>query len=270
MKRRSEPTRSAFLATTLALSLVTAACSGGSGTSDTAGEPGRPARTITVSAAASLTDVFNELADDFTSQNPSVSVALNFASSGQLASQIREGAPADVAAFADAGTMESLRSDSLVDVPQVFATNRLAIVVPPGNPNGITSVGDLARLASANGIIALCSPDAPCGEYADVVLARVGVVIDVGRVTRAADARATLTAVSEGDADAAIVYETDAASAGESVEAIDIPEAQNVIARYPIATLESSEAVGAAGAFVELILSGTGREVLARAGFGPP
>lgn len=241
------------------------ACADGS-----TGEEATSTSTITVSAAASLTDVFTELADGLMAEDPSVEVQLNYGSSAELVAQIEQGAPADVAAFADEETMAGLQEASLVEAPQLFATNRLAIVTPPGNPGEVTSLEDLASLAADGGIIALCAQDAPCGRFAGEVLQRAGVTLGVDRVTRATNARSTLTAVSTGDADVAIVYVTDATSAGDAVEVVDIPDAQNVVARYPIAVLSSTGAAEAAQSFVDRVLGEPGRDALERRGFGLP
>lgn len=257
----------------LAVALVAVACNGQSGTGagDAADDPGdHGTSTITVSAAASLTDVFTEIADDLMADDPSVEIRLNFGSSAELVTQIEQGAPADVTAFADTHTMDRLAPDSLAEEPRIFATNRLAIVTAPGNPGGIEGLGDLSRVTADGGVVALCAEDAPCGRFADEVLGRAGISLPADRVTRATNARSTLTAVSEGDADAAIVYATDATSAGESVNQVAIPDADNVVARYPLAVLADSRSQPAAEAFVAVVLGDEGRSALERAGFGPP
>jgi molybdate transport system substrate-binding protein len=226
--------------------------------------------TVTVSAASSLTDAFTELADDLMAEDPSLQIRLNFGSSGELAAQIRDGAPADVAAFANEEAMADLTSEGLTDVPTVFATNRLAMVTKPGNALGVDTLQDLSRITAEGGIVALCATTAPCGRFADEVLQRAGLSLPPERVTRATNARSTLTAVSEGDADAALVYVTDANSAGDSVEQVGISDLQNVVARYPIAMLSSSEVEGGAQIFIDRVLGAPGRQALERAGFGLP
>lgn len=217
---------------------------------------------ITVAAAASLTDAFTEIGAGFEAEHPGAEVTFTFDSSGTLAEQIAGGAPADVFASADEADVE--RVSELVDgEPVVFARNELAIVTQPGNPEGITSLADLAEV----GVVALCSEDAPCGRVAQEVLDAAGVVLPEGDVTRGQNASATLTAVSEGDAVAGIVYVTDARRAGGAVEAVAIPPDQNTLATYPIAALGGSEL---AGTFVAYVASEAGQRVLEEHGFLPP
>jgi molybdate transport system substrate-binding protein len=223
--------------------------------------------TVTVSAAASLTEAFTTIKDDFTTANPGATVTINFGSSGQLATQIQGGAPADVAAFADEAPMKTLGDAGLLAAPaQIFATNQLIIVTKPGNPKGITS---LANLATA-GTISLCAETAPCGKFATQALQKAGVTIPTASITRGPDVKATLAAVTEGDADAAVVYVTDAQSAGTKVATVDIAEADNVVAKYPIAVIKATTNQSAAQAFEEYVLGPEGRSVLKDAGFQAP
>ena len=219
---------------------------------------------ITVSAAASLTGAFTEIADEFAAAHPDVDVALNFGSSGQLAAQISDGATADVAAFADTAAMDTLAKAGLVDESDVFATNELTIVTKPGNPSGVTGLADL------KGVVSLCVETAPCGKFAAQVLAAAGVTIPEGSVTRGADVKATLAAVAEGDAVAAIVYVTDARAAAGRVDEVEIPAASNTVAEYPIAVVRNSTHAEAARAFRDAVVSEGGRKVLRTAGFGAP
>jgi molybdate transport system substrate-binding protein len=222
---------------------------------------------VTVSAAASLTDVFAEIGDAFTAANPDAEVSFNFGSSGQLSTQIQQGAPADVAAFADTAPMDALASASLLASPaEVFATNRLVLVTPPDDPAGITDLSDLTDA----GTVALCAATAPCGTFAADLLATAGVRLDESEVTRGQDVRATLAAVTEGDADAAIVYVTDATAAGDAVRVVELPEADEIVATYPIAALAAAADPEVAAAFVTFVLGPTGQELLGDAGFGPP
>lgn len=222
---------------------------------------------ITVSAAASLTDAFEAIRDDFTDENPDVEVTLNFGSSGTLSTQIAEGAPADVAAFADTTPMKTLEDAGLLAAPSVvFARNQLVVVTKPANPEGVSSLADLADA----GVVSLCVETAPCGKFAGQILQRAGVAIPADRVTRGADVRATLSAVSEGDAVAGIVYLSDAAAVGDRVDTVEIPEADNVVANYPIAVLGSTAHSEAADAFVAFVLSEEGQAVLKESGFLTP
>ncbi|MEY4146648.1 MAG: molybdate transporter substrate-binding protein, partial [Actinomycetota bacterium] len=181
--------------------------------------------TITVSAAASLVNVYTEIGKQFEKANPLIKVRFNFASSSSLVSQIQSGAPTDVFAAADLTSFDKLlTSGNVVKTPKVFARNSMQLVVKPGNPLGIASIADLNKAS----VVSMCAKTAPCGAYAATVLSRYGVVISESKITRGIDATATLNAVSTGDADAAIVYATDALSAKKSVATISIPAGKNV------------------------------------------
>lgn len=223
--------------------------------------------TIIVSGAASLTDAFTTIRDDFVADNPDAEVTLNFGSSGALATQIQQGAPADVVAFADTTPMTTLSDAGLLSgQPEIFATNQLAIVTKPGNPEGITGLGDLA----AAGTISLCVDTAPCGKFANQILQAAGVTVPETSVTRGTDVTSTLSAVTEGDAIAGIVYVTDAAAVADQVDTIDIAESDNVVASYPIAVVGATASPEVARAFVDYVRSADGRAVLTGLGFGAP
>ncbi len=223
--------------------------------------------TIIVSAAASLTDSFTTIKDDFVTANPDAEITINFGSSGALAKQIQEGAPADVAAFADTTPMTTLEDAGLLAAaPEIFAKNQLIIVTKPGNPAGIKSLDDLATA----GIISLCVDTAPCGKFANEILTKAGVTIPEASITRGTDVKSTLTAVTEGDAVAGIVYVTDAESVADQVDTVDIPEAENVIASYPIAVVKATTSSELADAFQAYVLSDDGQAVLKEAGFLAP
>lgn len=243
-----------------------AGCGGGGGS--TAGSAGgAPSGEITVSAAASLTEALTEIAADFEAANPDTTVLLNFDSSGSLAEQIRRGAPVDVFASANAETMADLVAEERVrGRAETFAGNELAIVTEPGNPTSIASLADLTDA----GVVALCTEDAPCGSFAADVLDRAGVVIPEDSITRGQNVKATLTAVTEGDATAAIVYATDAAAAGDRVETVTIPAEQNARASYPVAVLSDAPNGKMAEAFVTYMRSADGQAVLADFGFLAP
>ena len=260
------------VAVILSLGFVAAGCgsssnqpSGAGGTTTAARAPATGA--ITVSAAASLTGAFGTIKDDFVKANPDATVTINFSSSGQLETQIESGAPADVAAFADEATMTKLTDKNLSAGPsQIFATNQLAIVTKPGNPKGIKNLADLATA----GTISLCATTAPCGKYADQILHGATVTIPESSVTRGQDVKTTLNAVTTGDADAALVYVTDAQAAGAKVTTVEISTAQNAVARYPIAVLSASSSSSTAQAFVAYVLGADAQAVLKQAGFQAP
>ena len=222
---------------------------------------------LTISAATSLTDVFTELAKQFRKDNKGVKVRLNFGSSSTLLTQIQSGAPSDIMASADLTNLEKLvASGNVVVTPKVFARNTMAIAVKPGNPKSVRSVADLASLP----FIALCGKTVPCGVYASSVLTRAGVVINESKVTRGIDVKATLSAVANGDADAAIVYKTDVLAAKKTVVGIDIPSAQNVKAMYGIAPIRGSKNPANAKAFIDFVLSEQGWQILKSFGFERP
>jgi len=222
---------------------------------------------ITVSAAASLTEAYTEIGKDFETAHPGTKVTFNFDSSGTLSQQILDGAPVDAYTSADEANMTKLTDKHLIDgTPTVIARNQLIIVTKPGNPKGIKTLDDL----SSAGIISLCGLDVPCGKFAQQALDGAGVKIPETSITRGQNVKATLTAVTEGDAVAGVVYVTDADAAGDKVTAVDIPEAQNVIATYPAGVLAASKNIDVAKAFVAYVASDDGQAVLKEHGFLPP
>lgn len=252
------------LAATLVAGLLTA-CTG----SSTAGKPadtGAGSReTITVFAAASLKSSFTELAERFEQGNPGTSITLSFAGSSDLASQISQGAPADVFASADTRNMEKLRDAGLVQgEPRPFATNTLAIAVPPGNP---ADIGSFADLAGSRIRLVTCARQVPCGAAAAAVAEQHG--LDLSPVSEENSVTDVLGKVASGEADAGLVYVTDIRSAAGRVDSVAFPEAAGAVNTYPIAVLAGSANQGAAGRFVDLVSGPEGREVLAAAGFGP-
>ena len=223
--------------------------------------------TITVSAAASLSKAYTELGKQFEKANPSIKVRFNFASTTSLVSQIQSGAPTDVFAAADLTSFDKLlASGNVVKSPKVFARNSMQLIVKPSNPLGISSVADLSKAS----VISLCAKTAPCGVYSATVLSRYGVVIPESKVTRGIDAAATLNAVSTGDADAAIVYATDALLAKKQVAVIPIPVGKNVKAMYGIGVVRGSKNSKQADAFILFVLSPAGQKVLNAFGFLAP
>ncbi len=230
-------------------------------------EVSNPQGDLTISAATSLTDAFTELAKQFRKINKGVKVRLNFGSSSTLVAQIQSGAPSDIMASADLTNLEKLvASGNVVVAPKVFVRNTMVIAVKPGNPKSVRSVLDLASLP----FIALCGKPVPCGVYAANLLSRAGVVIAESKVTRGIDVKATLSAVANGDADAAIVYKTDVLAAKKSVVGIDIPSVQNVKAMYGIAPIRGSKNPANAKAFIDFVLSEQGWQVLKSLGFQRP
>lgn len=247
--------RTAALVAVLALVLPLAACGGD-------GEDGSD--TITVLAAASLTESFTELADRFEADHPGVDVKLAFDSSATLAQQAVDGAPADVLATADTATMDSA-ADALAEDPRTFATNTMVLVTPRDNPADLTGFEDLEDPGVT---YVACVETAPCGKVAAALSA------DNGLTTKPAslevDVKSVLAKVTSDEADAGFVYATDAVAAGDRVETFEIPHAADEVTSYPIAPLTQSKDSGLAQEFVDLVLSAQGRQVLADAGFGKP
>src|SRR5262245_53692497 len=221
--------------------------------------PSARAETITVFAAASLTEAFRTIGADFEAAHPGTKVDFNFASSSTLARQIVEGAPADVFASADDENMKKV-ADETAEAPQPFAGNRLAILVPRGNPKKVKSLADLGRPGVT---VALAAPAVPVGRYAAEAFGKAGVPVPAS--SNEADVKAVVTRVAMGEADAGVVYVTDVKAGGEKVEAVTIPDEHNVIARYPIAVLKRAPNPSDARAFVAYMLSPKGRSVLAAA-----
>ena len=249
----------------VAASALLAGCAGAAGASSGATESSSK-ETLTVFAAASLTTTFTELADRFETANPGVTVAVNFAGSADLVTQIREGAPADVFAAADAKTMAGLSRDGLVDgTPAVFATNTLMIAVPADNPAGIASFADLA---APNLDVVVCAPQVPCGGALLTLEAATGVTLaPVSEENAVTD---VLGKVTSGQADAGLVYVTDVAAAGDAVLGIPIPEADRAVNEYPIAVVAGSEQARLGASFARFVTGAIGQRVLGAAGFGPP
>ncbi|KQX07994.1 MULTISPECIES: molybdate ABC transporter substrate-binding protein [unclassified Leifsonia] len=222
---------------------------------------------ITVFAAASLTASFTELAAEFEKANPAASVALNFAGSSDLVTQITEGAPADVFASADEKNMTKLTDAAIVEPgsPMDFASNTLQIVVPPSNPAGIASLADLAEPGVKT---VICAPQVPCGAAAVAVERAAGV--SLAPVSEESSVTDVLGKVTSGEADAGLVYVTDVIAAGDAVQGVAFPEAAEAVNTYPIAPITSSKTPDLAQAFVDYVTGDIGRRVLDSAGFGQP
>jgi molybdate transport system substrate-binding protein len=250
--------RTRLAAALAAAALVLAGCGGG----ERSGGASAPAE-LKVFAAASLTAGFGDLGQRFSAANGGTRVVFNFAGSQALATQIRQGAPADVFASADLASMDRVKD--LVGTPRSFAGNRLQIVVEQGNPRDVEGLRDLA---SGDLKVVLAAPQVPAGRYAAEILAKAGV--EVRPVSEEDNVKAVVTKVSLGEADAGIVYVTDVTAGGDRVEGVDIPEDQNLVATYPIATVKGRGGAGQAQAFMDLVLSAEGRRVLGAHGFLPP
>jgi len=242
-----------------AMALVLAGCGGDEPSGGSAASPGE----LRVFAAASLTAAFGKLGERFTAANGGTKVTFNFAGSQALATQIRQGAPADVFASADTTNMDKVKD--LVGTPQSFASNLLQIVVEKGNPKGVKGLDDLAR---SDLKVVLAAEEVPAGKYAKQVLDQAGVRVQP--VSQEDNVKAVVTKVALGEADAGIVYVTDVTAGGDKLEGVDIPTEQNVVATYPMATVKASRNQDQAQAFVDLVRSAEGQGVLESFGFLPP
>jgi len=238
----------------------------GSGATARAEDP----KELTVFAAASLRESFEDLAEAFEAKSPGVKVRVNLAGSQELRTQIENGAQADVFASADQKHMATLLKAKLVTAPRVFARNTPVIIVPKGNP---AKVGSFEQLPKAKKLV-IGVPEVPIGTYTLQILDKAGadfkqkVLANV--VSRELNVRQVMAKVSLGEADAGIVYRTDAIAAKDKVEIIEIPAKLNVIAEYPVAVLTKAPQAAAARAFVDLLLSSEGQKRLAAAGFVAP
>jgi molybdate transport system substrate-binding protein len=233
-------------------------------------------RTLTVFAAASLTDAFTEIGKNFEAANPGVSVTFNFAGSQALRTQIEEGAPADVFASANKTEMDTLVVGAYVaeGTPQVFLNNKLVVILPENNPAALEKLENLAN----SGIkLVLAAEEVPVGKYSRQALDQMNgqfgsdfkekVLANV--VSNEDNVKQVLTKVRLGEADAGIVYTSDAVAAPE-LKTIEIPTDLNVIAEYPIATLTSSANADLADGFIAYVLSDAGQAILQKWGFAPP
>ncbi len=236
------------------------------GTSGTSGGGKGGGGTLTVFAAASLTETFTALGKEFERAHQGAKVRFNFGGSSTLAQQITQGAPADVFASANPATMKTVTdAGDAAGTPRVFTRNRLVIAVPADNPGKVAAVGDLARPGLK---VVLCAVQVPCGAAAKTALGAAGV--EVRPVSREKDVKAVLTKVGLGEADAGLVYRTDAKAAGGRVRAIEFPEAAKAVNDYPIVEVAKAPNAALAKEFIALVLGERGRAALAGAGFEAP
>jgi molybdate transport system substrate-binding protein len=248
--------RRAWVAVAAALAL--SAC----GAADDGSQP----VTLTVFAAASLTEPFTEIGERFEASHPGVTVTFSFAGSSDLVAQLQQGAPADVLASADTRTMDTAVADDLVDGrPVDFASNTLQIVTPADNPARITSLSDLAEPGVA---LVLCAPAVPCGAATQQVEDAAG--LDLDPVSEEQSVTDVLGKVRSGEADAGLVYVTDVRAAGDAVTGIAFDEAARAVNTYPVATLSGSRHAALARDFRDVVAGPEGRAVLADAGFAAP
>jgi molybdate transport system substrate-binding protein len=222
--------------------------------------------TVTVFAASSLTGSLTQIGKDFEAANPGVKVTFNFAGSSALATQINQGAPADVFASAASANMKTVTDAGNGDgTPATFVKNQLVIAVPKGNPKGITGLSDLTKPGVK---VALCAEQVPCGAAAKKALTAANVKLTP--VTQESDVKAALSKVTLGEVDAALVYRTDAIAAADKVDGLEFPESAGAVNEYPIVVLKNAPNKAAAAAFVAYVRSDKGQAVLDKAGFQAP
>jgi molybdate transport system substrate-binding protein len=223
----------------------------------------KPSGEITVFAAASLTESFTAIAKQFDKKYPDVTMKFDFDASSNLAAQIQQGAPANVFASADEASLQkTIDSGDVIAPPLVFAKNRLEIAVENGNPKKIKRLADLADPGL---VVVLCADAVPCGKYAAEALTKAGV--EVRPASREENAKAALSKMSLGEADAAVVYVTDVKAAKGDVSGVKIPHAQNVLATYPVGLTKRSQNSAAAKAWVRFLMSKEAQRTLRKFGF---
>ena len=258
--------RVAALAALTAMSLV--ACGSDdtpSGSSSPSSEKAGVSGDITVFAAASLTESFDEIGKQFEAENPDAKVTFNYAGSSALSKQINDGAPVDVFASASPKNMDEVTGAGNASDPTTFVSNTLMIAVPKGNPGNIEGLADFADDGKK---IALCAAEVPCGAAAEKVFEAAGLTAKPDTLEQ--DVKAVLTKVELGEVDAALVYKTDVRAAGDEVEGIEFPEAADAVNEYPIVVLKEAPNAEGAKAFVDFVLSDKGQAVLTEAGFDKP
>ena len=257
--------KSAWLAVGLTTAALVASCSPPpqhSGTAEGTAVTGE----ITVYAAASLQPTFTDLGDRFERDHPGTTVTFNFAGSSSLVTQLVQGAPADVFASANPENMAKAVDSGVVSgAPVDFAANTLTIVTPPGNPKGVQRFSDLA---DPDLQVVVCAPQVPCGAATETVERSTGVALRP--VSEESSVTDVLGKVVSGQADAGLVYVTDAADAADDVTEVPFPEAAAAVNVYPIAVVRNAANPAGAQAFIDLVTGAQGREVLASAGFAAP
>lgn len=230
-----------------------------------AGCTGSSERRLTVFAAASLTKVFTALGSQFEASHPGVTVAFTFDGSSGLVDQLKGGARADVFASADQANMtKAVDAGLTTGEPQIFARNVLTLVVPPGNPGKVTGLDD----SLTGKKLVVCAAEVPCGAATKSLAEKLGVTLKpVSEESKVTDVLGKVTA---GEADAGIVYVTDAAGAGDAVETIAIKDADQVVNEYPIVEVKDAPQADLAADFIALVTSEQGRTALTGAGFQAP
>ncbi|MDQ0643420.1 molybdate ABC transporter substrate-binding protein [Microbacterium murale] len=262
----STPGRRAAVITALVGALVLTGCTGAGDGAVENGTADGPSGELTIFAAASLSGAFDELSTRFEEQHPDVDVLpISYDGSSVLATQLIEGASADVFASADERNMTKVIDAGLTPDAEAFATNTMQIAVAPDNPDDIDS---LASLAEDDLLVVMCAAEVPCGAAAHTLLDAAQIAVTP--VSEEQNVTAVLAKVKSGEADAGLVYRTDIAAAGDAVDAVDIEGAEQATNVYPLSALTDAANPEAAEAFVAFVLSDAGQAVLRDFGFGAP
>ena len=266
--------RATIAAVSLLSAVSLAACGGSASNSATGAASGAASASasggaqkatgkVTVLAAASLQGAFEEIEKTVEKDNPGLDVTFDFQGSQDLVASLAGGDSADVLATANNSTMKTAAEQKLVGSQTEFATNVLTLIVPKGNPKRITGLD--SSLDGAN--LVICAPEVPCGEATQKLTKALGVTLNpVSEEQKVTDVRGK---VESGEADAGIVYTTDAAAAKDKADKIDIPDG-GVVNHYPIAQTAKPENPAGAQVFIEAVTGKTGQEILAKYGFGKP
>jgi molybdate transport system substrate-binding protein len=258
--RRAVP----FLSALLLVGLT--ACGSGSGNNNASSSAAPAGGSLTVYAAASLKKTFTDIGEQFKTDNPGWNVDFTFAGSSDLVTQLTQGAKADVFASADTKNMAKASTAGLLSGDPVnFASNTLVIVTAPGNPKKVASFADLARPDLS---VVVCAPQVPCGSATEKVEQATKVTLNP--VSEESSVTDVLTKVTSGQADAGVVYVTDALGVGDKVTEVDFAESSAAVNTYPIAVLKSAADATAAKKFVDLVTSEAGQKILSQAGFAKP
>lgn len=255
------------LASAIAVALLTpvAACSSSDSSSGASGSasPSATQTTLTVFAAASLTKSYDQIGQQFEKAHPGVTVKFSYAGSQSLVDQLDQGAPADVLATADTKTMDKAGKGSLVGPTKIYTSNLLTVITPPGNPGKVTGFND--SLSSVK--LVICAPAVPCGNATKKLEKALDVTLrPVSEEQQVTDVRGK---VESGEADAGIVYRTDAKVSGDKVDTIDIKGADKAVNLYPIAVTKNAKSPEVAQQFVDYVTSDAGKKVLTANGFTP-
>lgn len=250
----------------LAAALVGCSSKSPSPSSSQSSASAQPSGKVVVFAAASLKPAFTQISQQFKDENPSSSVDFEFAGSSELATQLAQGASADVFASADSAQMDTVAKAGLLAAsPTTFASNTLVIVTAPGNPKKVGSFADLAKPGLS---VVICQRPVPCGSAAQRIEDTAGV--HLSPVSEELSVTDVLNKVTTGQADAGLVYVTDAHSVGNKVATVVFPEAAGAVNVYPIAVLKKAAQPTLAQKFVAAVTGQTGQNILAQSGFAKP